>query len=291
MTKLIYFLLLQVFATNGAFAEAKIDCSYKAMHQKRSEFKKLYDKKKYSEAADVLKPIDSNCDSFQSDSEDAVQASEEYCWTKSELGLALYKKGDFFECRSLLGYTMDPRNSCAEGEAPKPYTKAIDTNYALCTSGISKAQAQPKCNLKTSIDAIASIGIDDKGETCLALQNPPQKPKASNLNTKAEKKEESTEESEYICPKVVLLSKNASKKISSQIILETSSAPFEDLCCYIDGLSWFKENGKKYLYLFSKNGPSQPCGGSGTMRVEPSTLFKWDGKTLETYKDTSWGTH
>ncbi len=126
----------------GLYLKAKQGCS--EIEKSRKAFKRLYDKKAYAQARDVLEPLLKNC-------EDVVDWME-IGWIRNDLAITEYKLGEYAECLRILrpleaeakktddelfdSYPGQP----AYAESSIAIAKATRTNLKLCGQGGAKRQ-------------------------------------------------------------------------------------------------------------------------------------------------------
>jgi len=115
-------------------------CKPAAIQKTRDEFKKLYDRKAYSQARAKLEPVLKNCSEL-------IHWTD-MGWIQNDLAITLYKLGDYAGCRNTLrtlkedaGKTDDELREQyppADADIAIPIAKATRTNLRLCTSGKKK---------------------------------------------------------------------------------------------------------------------------------------------------------
>lgn len=124
----------------GAYLKAKQGCS--EIKKSRDEFKRLYNKKAYAQARDVLEPVVKNCED--------VMDPMEIGWVRNDLAITQYKLGEFTECL----HTLQPLEKVAKqtddelfdsysgqpafAESSVKIAKATRTNIKLCRQGGAK---------------------------------------------------------------------------------------------------------------------------------------------------------
>jgi hypothetical protein len=127
-----------------SFVAVKEQCFEKRVSKKRTEFKKLFDKKKFAEAKSILEPIVQECDGFV--------GLDEFRWIANDLALAQFHIGDAKGClktlepmQNLVDQLHSGSPEAGNGFAPKSVAKsrlrlfkAIETNMKLCKAQLKK---------------------------------------------------------------------------------------------------------------------------------------------------------
>jgi hypothetical protein len=113
------------------------NCAPIARQKARNDFKRLYNKKSYTQARDKLETLLSNCSEFIGWIEGG--------WLRNDLAITLYKLRDFEGCRkTLAGFSADiakTEEQLREDYPPSdadsyiPVVKAARTNLKLCDEG------------------------------------------------------------------------------------------------------------------------------------------------------------
>lgn len=115
-------------------------CKAASIQKTRTEFKRLYDRKAYSQARAKLEPMLKNCANLIN--------WYDIGWIRNDLALTQFKLGDFAGCRSTLQPLEENAKQTDEAlreqyppvdaEIAIPIAKASRTNLKLCTPGRKK---------------------------------------------------------------------------------------------------------------------------------------------------------
>jgi len=115
----------------GLYVTPRPGCTRAAIRKSRDEFKRLYDRKSFARARDVLEPVLNNCG--------YVLHWADRDWIRNDLALTYYKLGDSGECLRILQPVIDEGKDVVYGpsdeEIRKPIEKATRTNQNLCRKG------------------------------------------------------------------------------------------------------------------------------------------------------------
>lgn len=277
-------IILSLTFSLSSFAET--DCSEKAIKAARTKFLEPFKKKEFQKALDILKPF-TEC--YPKEEQDP----DLYCWVKSDYGLALLKAGKAYECRSYLGGDMDPRSTCYGEEAK--FAKAISANFDLCQKEIASLESKytnTKCSMKLPAKTVASSKLPGAGDKCVAIVGTKYGHEFS-WNELSDKDRDAGEEG-AICPKVVVLENVKGKISEKELEQEGSDKPILGdtmTCCYLNVIKVQQKDAQTLIRLDTTFGLAQPCGGSGTARVEGSGNFELKDNKLKIIQDTSWATH
>lgn len=282
-----------IFCLPAALSESSAvgknsSCADGAIRKQRRDFQKLFDRKSYVEAAALLKKTHDVCHDVVSD--DDLSLVNQFCWSVSDRSLALYKAGELFACRKLLGAFLNPFELCSRAAgSSSAVVRALKTNFDLCQGAIDAALVTPECPLKTPEKTIASVAILDSVnlKSCLALVNlrgdVPSGSSSEKIVGSGQSQQPEAQELSRPCAKIVFLKAQSAQDIASpEILLEP------DFCCQLTRLAWLKQGEINRLYLYGSNVPAHSCSGAGSMRAAPSAVLKWHEEKLEQIQDTSW---
>jgi len=122
------------------YLKPKPGCEPEAMQKTRDEFKRLYDRRAYSQARAKLEPVLKNCSEL-------IHWAD-LGWIQNDLAITQYKLGDYAGCRNTLQSLKDDAGKTddelqeqyppADADDAISIAKATRTNLRLCTSGKKK---------------------------------------------------------------------------------------------------------------------------------------------------------